>query len=90
MKINIRPAQFSDTLAIDALLTQIVQVHHKVRPDIFRNSYKNDGGNYGAIEADAPVFVAVNENDCVIGCIWCVISHERDNSLKNRQGLACY
>ena len=82
IEIIIRPAQTSDKPAIDALLSQIVQTHHIVRPDIFRPSYKNEDVDYGAREADFFVFVAVDENGCVAGCLWCLISHERDNSFK--------
>ena len=82
MDINIRPAQASDTPAINALLTQIVQTHHNVRPDIFRPLYKNEYADYSVKEEDFPVYVAINEHGCIVGCIWCLISRERNNSLK--------
>ena len=82
MDINIRPAQASDTPVINALLTQIVQTHHSFRPDIFRSSYKNEDADYNVNDTDFPVYVAVNEHGCVVGCIWSFISHERNNSLK--------
>jgi hypothetical protein len=69
IKINIRQAQISDTTAINALLSQITQMHHATRPDIFRPSYKNGYANYGAEEADAPLFVAVNEDELLSACL---------------------
>ena len=87
--INIRPAHQSDSPEIRKLLAQIVQVHYDVRPDIFRQSYRNESDcTVNPQDADAPVFVAVNEQNHVVGCLWCVIERMRDNSMKaNRIGL---
>ena len=89
MNINIRPAKTADAPAINALLLQIVQVHHAIRPDIFHPQYKNESADYGTQDADAPIFVAVNENECVVGCLWCLISRERSNSLKIDRDWLC-
>jgi len=87
MNIAVRPAQASDSAAMKHLLAQIVQTHHVVRPDIFRASYESKAGYHE--DADAPVFVAVDENGAVVGCLWCVIVRERDNSLKNDRDWLC-
>ena len=89
MNINVRPAQTNDAPVINALLSQIVQVHHALRPDIFRSQYKNESADYGAQDTDAPIFVAVNEEGDVVGCLWCLFSQERDNSLKIDRDWLC-
>lgn len=81
MDIRIRPAQNSDSSAISALLSQIVEVHYAVRPDIFRPCPQQESSDF-CEDADAPVFVAVDEQENVVGCLWCVISRQRDNSMK--------
>lgn len=81
MNIKIQPARESDNSAIHSLLSQIVEVHYEIRPDIFRSSYANNSTGFYEDE-DTPVFVAVDENGFVIGCLWCIIHRERDNSLK--------
>ena len=89
LRINIRPAHQSDSPEIRKLLAQIVQVHYDVRPDIFRQSYRNESDcTVNPQDADTPVFVAVNEQNHVIGCLWCIIERMRDNSMKiNRDWL---
>ena len=88
-RINIRPAHQSDSPEIGKLLAQIVQVHYDVRPDIFRQSYRNESDYMvNPQNMDAPVFVAVNEQNRVVGCLWCIIERMRDNSMKvNRDWL---
>lgn len=69
---------------IEALLSQITQVHYAVRPDIFRPFYKKveTDSVVDLQDAEAPVFVAVSKHNCIIGCLWCIIKRERNNSLK--------
>jgi GrpB-like predicted nucleotidyltransferase (UPF0157 family)/ribosomal protein S18 acetylase RimI-like enzyme len=90
VNIRIRPAQTDDTPAINDLLSQIVQVHYKIRPDIFRPQCKNESEDSSVQESDAPlIFVAVNEDGGVVGCLWCFISEEKDNSLKIDRNWLC-
>jgi len=79
--ITIRPAKEPDIPAIKDLLSQIVQVHHALRPDIFRQFHDSKQSTF-CEDADSPVFVAVDLQDNIVGCIWLVVRHERDNSLK--------
>ena len=84
MSISIRPAQMSDFPIIEALLSQITQVHYAVRPDLFRQFHKKAETDsiIDLQDADAPVFVATSENNCIVGCLWCIVKRERNNSLK--------
>jgi len=80
--ITIRPAAKPDAPAIARLLAQITEVHHALRPDIFRESYQNpDACGDSDWQDDAPVFVAATQHD-VVGCLWCIMNRERDNALK--------
>ena len=77
-----------DAAAVNGLLSQIVRVHHKVRPDLFRAEFHADDNNVRQSE-DEPLFVAVNEENNVVGCIWCLFAKERDNTLKVDRDWLC-
>lgn len=66
----IRPADTQDIPAIQNLLSQILALHHKIRPDLF----KAQGGKYSedSLEAlfaspETPVFVYADESNQVLG-----------------------
>ena len=76
---EIRLAQEKDIPKIENLLEQILLVHHKGRPDIF----KATGKKYTTKEltemlndSSKPIFVATNENDNVIGYIFCIFKQQ--------------
>lgn len=79
--MQIRFAEIQDVPGILSLLQQIGQLHHQLRPDIFRV----DAQKYGASQViamlnkpAAPIFVAV-EGDQVLGSCMCTIKkHEKD------------
>ena len=71
---TVRRAERGDIPGIDNLLAQVLLVHHKGRPDIF----KEKGQKYteeelvGLIENEEdPIFVCVNEHQRVIGHCFC-------------------
>ena len=72
--MKIRFANTKDIPALIALLQQVGQVHHEIRPDIFRpDCQKYDGLALAALLADEtrPVFVAEQEG-AVLGYCFCV------------------
>ncbi|MCL2512472.1 MAG: GNAT family N-acetyltransferase [Oscillospiraceae bacterium] len=83
----IRPAEKADSPAINELLSQILRTHHAIRPDLFRPAYISETEYEES--PDEPVFVAVDENNAVVGCLWCIIMRLRGNSLKNDREWLC-
>lgn len=75
---------------INKLLLQVLGVHHKGRPDLFKKSVKkyNDDELLKIIEDDKrPIFVAL-ENGRVLGYAFCVyVKHENDNILTDIKTL---
>ena len=81
---EIRPAQEKDIPKIENLLEQILLVHHKDRPDIF----KATGKKYNAQELTQmlndpcrPIFVAADKNDYVIGYVFCIFKQKINHSV---------
>ena len=73
--MHIRRAQSRDIPGIAKLLLQVAQVHADGRPDLFMSGgtkYTND--ELEAIIADdrRPIFVAVDDDDAVLGYAFCV------------------
>ncbi len=89
--MQIRRAVKGDIPGINELLYQVAAVHHAGRPDIFKAGAKkyNDDKLVVIIEDDErPIFVAVDENDCVIGYVFCIfIQHKNDNILTDIRTL---
>ena len=88
--MNIRKADHRDIPGIIELLKQVGQVHHHIRPDIFRaGAQKYDEAALAAILADPmrPIFVAV-AGSFVLGYCFCI--HENiqgDPVLTDRKEL---
>lgn len=80
-----------DIPRINNLLRQVLEVHHKGRPDLFKGGVKkyNDDELSEIISDDTrPIFVAVNEENDVIGYAFCVfIQHENNNILTDIKTL---
>ena len=86
----IRRAEPKDLNAITDLLNQVLEVHHKGRPDIFKGhcrKYTNDEILNIIDDDNRPVFVAeIDEN--VLGYAFCIITqHINDNILTNIKTL---
>ena len=79
--MTIRFAQQRDVPGLIELLQQVGQVHHEIRPDIFRaGAQKYDAAALQQILSDSqrPIFVAVEE-DFVLGYCFCVHKETLDN-----------
>lgn len=81
----IRRANSGDLEGLDRLLMQVCLVHHKGRPDLFKYGTKKytDEELLEIIADDSrPIFVAVDENNYMLGYCFCVfIKHENNNIL---------
>ncbi|MDE7417007.1 MAG: GNAT family N-acetyltransferase [Lachnospiraceae bacterium] len=89
--MNIRRAQEKDMDGINGLLCQVLMVHHKGRPDLFKGNTKKytDEELKTLIHDDTrPIFVGVDELDNVLGYAFCVFQqHTGDNILTDIRTL---
>ncbi len=87
----IRKAQNKDVDRINELLYQVQKVHSDKRPDIFQSGKKKyDSKQISEIinNENTPVFVAVDDNDTVLGYAFCIFETvENHPSLTTRQTL---
>lgn len=84
MEISVRRAEEKDIDRIVALLKVIAYEHHKGRPDLFREGRKKYSAHEVRdilYEEDRAVFVAVDENDYVLGYLFSYIIDQRTASL---------
>lgn len=82
--MTIRRAIVKDMEGINNLLNQVLMVHHNGRPDIFKSNTKKytDNELIDIINDDTkPIFVAVDENDFVMGYAFCVFVQHIDNNI---------
>lgn len=87
----IRRADSRDIDAILDLLSQVLEVHHAARPDLFKSgARKYTEGELCRILADEerPIFVATDEAGRVLGYAFCIfVRHENDNILTDVRTL---
>ena len=72
----IRKAEPKDIPGLNRLLGQVLLVHHKGRPDIFKatgKKYTDEELLRILADEDRPVFVCVDENDEVAGYAFCIL-----------------
>lgn len=83
--MKIRRAEVKDMPGIDLLLRQVLEVHHKGRPDLFKANAKKytDSQLKDIIKDDCrPIFCAVDDDGSVMGYAFCVFQqHINDNIL---------
>lgn len=82
--MNIRRAKLTDMPGINKLLNQVLMVHHNGRPDLFKaNVKKYTDAELAEIIADdtKPIFVAVDEEDEVLGYAFCVFQQHINNNI---------
>ena len=82
--MNIRRTEISDMSGINKLLNQVLMVHHNGRPDLFKANVKKytDEELANIIEDETkPIFVAVDENDEVLGYAFCVFQQHINNNI---------
>ena len=79
--MEIRLANTSDIPGIIALLRQVGQVHHDIRPDLFRDgAQKYSPSDLEDLLKDAarPIFVGV-EDGRLLGYCFCILEQVKDN-----------
>lgn len=82
--MNIRRAKNIDMSGINKLLQQVLMVHHNGRPDLFKaNVKKYTDEELSEIIADdsKPIFVALDENEEVLGYAFCVFQQHINNNI---------
>lgn len=80
----IRRAINNDMPGINKLLNQVLMVHHNGRPDLFKADVKKytDEELEVIIKDDTkPIFVAVDEQDEVLGYAFCVFQQHLNNNI---------
>ena len=89
--MKIRRATINDIDILNKLLLQVLEVHHKGRPDIFKGNTKKytDSELAQIIEDDErPIFVAENDKGIVEGYAFCIFQkHEKNNILTDIKTL---
>lgn len=79
----IRRATINDIPSINKLLCQVLEIHHKGRPDIFKgNAKKYTDDELGKIIADneKPIFIAEIDEE-VAGYAFCVFQQYKENNI---------
>ncbi len=88
---RIRRAVAHDLPRLNQLLYQVLMVHHQGRPDLFKPHVKKytDEELLNIIQDDKrPIFVAVDEDDKVLGYAFCVfVCHRNDHILTDIKTL---
>lgn len=80
----IRRANEGDIPAIGRLLKQVLDVHHKGRPDLFRagaKKYTDDELTVLLADDTRPVFVAVDDTHAVCGYAFCVFEKHSGHNI---------
>ena len=89
--MRIERATEKDIEGINKLLEQVLEVHHKGRPDIFKsNSKKYEEKELIEIIKDesSPIFLYKNEENEVLGHAFCIFQeHKEHNVLKDIRTL---
>lgn len=73
--MNIRRAEKKDTGKILKLLSEVLEIHSKIRPDIFisgTTKYSEKQLSKMLKNDRKPIFVAVNDEDEVLGYVFCI------------------
>lgn len=81
--MEIRRAKITDTDGINLLLRQVLEVHHKGRPDLFKGGVKKyTDSELADIIADdkKPVFAAF-DGDKLVGYAFCVLKYFPDDNI---------
>ena len=79
--MEIRLANYSDIPGMIELLKQVGEVHHQIRPDLFRaGAQKYDVTDLEELLKDEkrPIFVGV-EDGILLGYCFCILEEVRDN-----------
>ena len=77
--MQIRRAQNKDISKILSLLSQVLELHAHIRPDIFisgTTKYTRDELSEIIADDKRPIYVAVDESDEVIGYAFCILKEQ--------------
>lgn len=80
----IKRATENNLKGINKLLEQVLMVHHNGRPDLFKAGVKKyTDAELCEILADdkRPIFVAIDDEDTVLGYAFCVMKQEINNNI---------
>lgn len=84
-EITIRRAEDRDLARVKELLSQVLTIHSDIRPDIFiagTTKYTDDELKTMFRDDSRPIYVAVNDEDTVLGYAFCVIEEQpRTNNM---------
>lgn len=83
-KLTVRRATTNDIDRLNTLLLQVLQVHHGKRPDLFRagaKKYSDDELTVILQDEKRPVFVAVDDDDVVLGYAFCIHRQLMDDAI---------
>ncbi len=82
--IHIRFAETKDIAKINQLLYQVLDIHHQGRPDIFKENvkkYTDEELKEILKNPKSPVFVAVDEEDCMCGYAFCQFMQQSNHHI---------
>ena len=82
--MQVQRAENADIAGVNRLLEQVLMVHHKGRPDLFKANVKKytDDELYKIFEdEERPVFVMKDEHGEVCGYAFCVIQKQNGNNI---------
>ena len=82
--MKIRMASEKDMERIHRLLSQVEMIHHKGRPDLFKNGERKytDGELWEILQDESrPVFVAVDEKGNVQGYAFCIFQQKKNHNI---------
>lgn len=82
--MKIRRAEKRDLAMIGKLLCQVLTIHHQGRPDLFKanaRKYTEEELEGLLLEDSKPIFVAVDEENRVLGYAFCKLLQQRDDNI---------
>ena len=82
--MNVRMAEEKDIPRIHELLSQVAMVHHRGRPDLFKNGERKytDGELREILQDESrPILAAVDEDDCMQGYAFCIFQQHLDSHI---------
>lgn len=82
--MKIRRARETDMDGIEKLLLQVLTIHHKGRPDLFKagtRKYTEEELRCIINDESRPILVAVDEENQVLGYAFCVFQQYLDNNI---------
>ena len=88
-KMNIRRAGEKDIPRLIELLQQVLDIHAKIRPDIFisgTTKYTNDELLQMIKDDTNPIYVVVNESDLCLGYAFCQLKEQPFSNCSLRSG----